>query len=112
MVRGQKISRSLAVSGAVVLLLGQTGCLAGGGALYSHVTVPLDVNLDRTPVHRDQAQDALRTFNYFIRVDWGSDGIGDIAKRHGFKRVYYADLETLTVLGVWRQRWAHVYGER
>ncbi len=47
-----------------------------------------------------------------MRVDWGSDGIGDIAKRHGFARVDYADVETLTVLGVWTQQWARVYGER
>lgn len=108
--RGRTITGALAISGAVLFLLSQTGCLAG--ALYSHVTVPLDVNLDRTPVQRDQARSAVKTFQYNLRVDWGSDGIGDIAKRHGFKRIYYADVETRTVLGIWQERWVLVYGER
>jgi hypothetical protein len=87
------------------------GCLSG--AIYTHVTVPLDVNLDRTPVHDDYARDeAWNTLQYYVRIDWGSDGIGDIAKEHGFTRVHYADLETLSVLGIWTQRWARVYGER
>lgn len=29
----------------------------------------------------------------------------------GIETVHYADLETLSVLGVWNQRWVHVYGE-
>jgi hypothetical protein len=82
------------------------------GAIYSHVTVPLDVNLDRTPVYGEHARESWNTFQYYVRVDWGSAGIGDIAKEHGFDRVHYADLETLSVLGLWTQRWARVYGER
>ena len=106
----KEIARAQAVACAVLFLLGSTGCV--GGAIYSHVTVPMDLNLDRTPVHQEQVQDSWNTLQYYIRVDWGSLGIGDIAKRQGLKHVYYADLETLTVLGLWRQRWAHVYGER
>ncbi len=100
------------VRAIALLLLATTplGCMSG--ALYSHVTVPLDVNLDRTPVHDEYGRESWNSFQYYIRVDWGSDGIGDIAKQHGFTRVDYADLETLTVLGVWTQRWARVYGER
>jgi hypothetical protein len=70
------------------------------------------VDLDRTPVHEESGRESWNTFVYCVRVDWGSDGIGDVAKRTGFERVYYADLETLTVLGVWEQRWARVYGAR
>lgn len=108
--KGRKIAPARAVAVAALFLLGSTGCLSGG--LYTHITVPLDVNLDQTPVHPNEAKDSWNSFNYYIRVDWGSYGIGDIAKRHGLKRVHYADLETLIVLGVWQQRWAHVYGER
>lgn len=91
-------------------LLGTTGCL--NGLLYTRVTVPLDVNLDETPFCTEQAQDSWNTFRFYIQVDWGSAGIADIARRNGMTRACYADLETLSVLGLWQQRWAHVYGER
>ena len=87
-----------------------TGCLSG--AIYTHTTVPLDVNLEATPVYDERARGAWNTLNYYVRVDWGSQGIGDVAKKHGFARIYYADLETVAVLGIWTQRYAHVYGER
>jgi len=104
--------RSLALRVVVALTTPLPGCLSG--VIYSHVTVPLDVDLDRTPVHAESERDfnALNSFQYYIRVDWGSDGIGDIAKKNGFTRIDYADLETLTVLWVWSQQWARVYGEK
>jgi hypothetical protein len=85
---------------------------APAGLIYTRVTVPLDVSLDETPVHTDRASESWNTFQYYVQVDWGSDAPGDIAKQYGFTRVYYADLEVLSVLGIWTQRWAHVYGER
>jgi hypothetical protein len=94
----------------LVLANATLGCVSG--AIYSHVTVPLDVNLDQTPVHQDYGRDSWNTFQYYVRVDWGSAGIGDIAREYGFTRVHYADVETLSVLGLWTQRWARVYGER
>ena len=39
-------------------------------------------------------------------------GIGSIAKENGFKEVYYADLRTLSILGVWTQRFVTIYGAR
>ena len=107
---GQATARARAVVGAVLLLVGSMGCLSG--RIYSHVTRPLDLNLNRTPVYQTQGKDSTKTVQYYLSVDWGSTGIGDVAKRHGMTRVYYADLETRTVLGFWRQHWVHVYGER
>ncbi len=103
-------ARAWRVAGLALVLLGSTGCVSG--ALYSHVTVPLDVNLNRTPVVQAEAKDASHIFQYYVRVDWGTNGLGDIAKQHGFKKIHYADLETLSVLGFWTQYTAHVYGER
>lgn len=37
-------------------------------------------------------------------------GIGCVAKANGLTELYYADLEKLSILGVWTQEWAHVYG--
>jgi hypothetical protein len=96
--------RSLA---AAVLLLAPTGCV------YRHTTVPLDVNFHRTPIgtpgkagHAD-----IKHFRFRVQVMWDSNAIGDIARRHGLNTVHYADLETLSVLGVWSQYIVHVYGE-
>ena len=86
------------------------GCVSG--LVYTHVIVPLDVNFDRTPVHDDQERDSQNSFQFYLRVDWGSDGIGDVAKRYGFERIDYADFETLSVLGIWTQHWARIYGEK
>jgi hypothetical protein len=37
---------------------------------------------------------------------------GTIARDYGFEEVYYADLQTLRVLGVWPQRFVTIYGVR
>jgi hypothetical protein len=103
-------ARAGAVACAALLGFSSLGCVTG--LIYSHVVVPLDVNLDRTPVREESSRESWNTLRYYLQFDWGSDGIGDVAKRHGFKRIDYADLETLSVLGVWAQHWAVVYGQR
>ena len=108
------LRRIARITAAALALLAGTGCAAApSGALYTNVTRPLDLNLDRTPAHTGvQPQDSNNTFQFYVRIQWGSDGIGDVAKREGFTRIHYADLQTLTILGIWTQRWVHVYGER
>lgn len=109
---GTSVGSCLAILASALL---STGCFSG--AVYTHVTTPLDVNLDRTPFHRGERDDSWKTLRiplgsgFFIQIDWGSDGIADAARARGMEKVYYADLETIQVLGVWRQRWAVVYGE-
>jgi hypothetical protein len=46
----------------------------------------------------------------FLQFDWGSDAIADAARDQGITEIHYADLEVLSVLGIWSQRWAIVYG--
>jgi hypothetical protein len=88
----------------------QTGCL--GGLVYTHTTTPLDVNFNRTPVVQREADDSFnRLWFYYFWVDWGDGAIGKIAKEHGMKKVHYADLETLRILGIFTQYSVHIYGE-
>ena len=98
------------------LILVSSGCVSG--AIYSHTTVPLDVNFEGAPQKPDHRGPSWKTLTipvfYYggrLRFDWGSTAIGDAAERAGIETVYYADLETLSVLGVWTQRTIHVYGE-
>lgn len=92
----------------VGLLTTLTGC--GTGLVYTHVTTPLDLDFNNTPVARAGARGDVKTFRFRVRFDWGSRGIGEIAKEHGFEEVYYADLETFSLLTVWTRQFVHVYG--
>jgi hypothetical protein len=103
-----------AIGSLAAVLMFSSGCL--GGAIYTHTTVPLDVNLKDTPqkpAHHGGSWKTLEIPAYYtnLRFDWGSIGVGDAVEQAGIKTVYYADLETLSVLGVWTQRTIHVYGE-
>lgn len=88
------------------------GCASPFGLVYTHTFEPLTTNFHRTPVVSDQAAGDVKQIQYYVRVLWSGNAIGEIAKQHGFDEVYYADLETLRVLGIWTQEWAHVYGTR
>ncbi|MGE3166956.1 MAG: hypothetical protein AB7O52_18785 [Planctomycetota bacterium] len=86
------------------------GCVHG--FIYEHTTVPLTRDFQRTPVVSRSAQsDVKRLEVYRANFVWDSNGIGDIAKQHGLETVYYADLETVNVLGIWNQFKVIVYGK-
>ena len=92
-------------------LFSLTGCTSG--IIFTHIVKPLDLNMDRTPVvSRTEAGDIKRfkVQGFYVDLQWDSNAIGEIAKQHGLETVYYADLEVLTVLGIWTQQTVHVYG--
>ncbi len=62
----------------VGLLTTLAGC--GTGLIYTHVTTPLDVDFSNTPVVRAGAEGDVKTLQLRVRFDWGSRGIGEIAK--------------------------------
>lgn len=107
--RPRRTPARVALAFLAVLGLGSTACRSG--AVFTHVVVPLDVNFDRTVVHDDSARDDTKRFQYRVRIEWGDQAIGEIARKHGLHTVHYADLEVLSVLGVWTQRWVRIYGE-
>ena len=103
-------SRRLALAAVAALGLGSSACATG--LVFSWVVVPLDTNFDRTPVVERSASDDTKKLQYRgVRVEWGDEGIGAIARKNGLHTVHYADLEVLNVLGVWTQRWVRIYGE-
>jgi len=95
---------------AAALFLLLNGCVVG--LIYTHVIEPLDVNADRTEIVPGSGEGDVKQIRYsLVDVSWNSNAIGDIARREGIETVYYADLETLSVLlGIWRQRTVHIYG--
>jgi len=49
---------------------------------------------------------------YNIYIEFNSNAIGDIAKKHGLTKVYFADIEIFEVLGgIWQHKRLHIYGE-
>lgn len=103
--------RAAALVAVLALWVAAGGAGCGYGFVYTHVTEPLDADFDRTPVQTGSADDSVKSFRYYVQVDWGQGAIGAIAKEHGLERVYYADLETIRVLNVWTQRFVVVYGD-
>jgi hypothetical protein len=46
-----------------------------------------------------------------LTATWDSKAIGDAAKKAGLTEIYYADLHTLRVLGIWQKQTVQVYGK-
>lgn len=83
----------------------------GSGCIYSHTVRPVDVDFAATPVMQTGGTGNIKQVTYNnVEVEWGVNGIGEIAKLSGFEEIYYVDLEVLDVLGIWTQSWIHVYG--
>jgi len=101
------VARIAAILGVLLLC----GCTYG--AVYTHITRPLTTNFHRTPVgdgfHAKGDVKELR-YNAYLRVLWDENSIGSIAKDAGLSELYYADLETFSILGIWTQYRVHVYG--
>ena len=102
--------RSILVVAALTLLVA-TGCVRG--RIYSHTTEPLTRNYDQTPVVEATDQGDVYKIEYNnLSVEWNDNSIGAIAEKAGFDEVYYADVETMSILGIWTTTWVHVYGRR
>jgi len=67
-------------------------------------------NLFRNALHKGYNVQMAIQFGY-SGVAGDSNAIGDIARKNGINTLYYADLETLSVLTIWRQYTVHVYGQ-
>ena len=83
------------------------------GIIYTHTTKPLDVNMNQTPVGILESKSDVKhvSINAYLQFMWDSNTIYDIAKEGGIDTVYYADLETFSVLGIWNQYTVHIYGK-
>jgi hypothetical protein len=115
-----KVGRGVAVVFIACSLI-STGCISG--AVYTNTTMPIDVNFDETPSHRDSRRGDLRGSSWKtlviplvvaqgqLQIDWGDSSISSAMREAGIERAHYADIQTLSVLGLWTQRWVHVYGE-
>lgn len=102
------------------LLLTIMVTLSGCGLIYTHKTVPLDMDHSQTPACVTENGGRLKhgeknikhiKYQYYLDIRLFSNAIGDIAEQEGIETLYYADLETFSILGIWNQYTVHVYGK-
>ncbi len=88
------------------------------GFVYKQTRTPFTDDLRETPVvvlhFQDRVgetrliQEPITRLN--LSAEWDSRALGDIAREHGMEELHYADLETLSILGVYKEKRIHLYG--
>ncbi len=108
-----KTFRLATVAATLALLL--AGCATG--IIYTHTVRPLTLDMHRTPITQTEKEGSIKLIKFpplvysIGLVAWDSAAIGDVAKKHGLQEIYYADLETFSILNVWNEYTVHVYGK-
>ena len=98
------------------LTFGRMGSDSLKGYAFKFVRVPLTINLDNTPVTIFQSNGKIikveEPFSgYGFYAEFNSNAIGDIARKHGLKKVYFTDMEIFSILGIFNYKKVHIYGE-
>lgn len=86
--------------------------VVGTGLIYTHTREPLMINANATKVsgNNDSSGSVKDLQIQTLRVTWSDNSIGDIARKAGMDTVYYADMETMRILGFWTTQTVHIYG--
>ena len=94
------------------------GCGTGPlvGLIYTKVKMPLSRDLDVSPLKDNDGTGKVVKIKdpisgYGIYAELNSNAIGEIAKKHGISKVYFADQELFSVLGIWTTTEVIIYGE-
>jgi len=108
------ISRKIGVLSLFLILAGCTNGVLFNSGLYSHTVVPLTINPNPTEVRNSmkQARGYVNQFQYqVVSVRVGKNGIGQVAKEHGLKTIYFADIESWSAaFGLWQMQVVRIYG--
>jgi hypothetical protein len=107
---------------ALALLMFISGCgsignlhtYTGDGIIYTHRVEPLTFNRHPNEIVNDSNQGDRKMISYqYVTITWDYNALGEIAKKGGITKLYYADLETRSVLfGIWSRYIVHLYGTR
>jgi hypothetical protein len=98
------------IAAVLALVLVCSGCTVG--ILYQHTVEPLTINHLAAPAAGVEGKSDIKHIQLpYVGVMWGDTALGDIAREKGLQELYYADLEYLSVLTIWRQYTVHLYGK-
>ena len=89
---------------------------SGGGRLFTYTKKPYTVDLHNTPVPVSSGMGKIIRLKepfsgYGVSAEFDSNAIGDIAHDNDLKEVYFADMEEISFLGIWKVHRLYVYGE-
>lgn len=109
---------ALMVSGCMMNSM-ETGRMNGmmmpgqmSGLIYTHTWQPLTHDMDRTVIGSAKGAGNIKHLALgMASAAWDSAAIGDIARKQGMEELYFADLETLSILRFWNQYTVHLYGK-
>jgi hypothetical protein len=87
-----------------------------GGVLFSYQSAPLETNFDATPIgtRKGEAEVHFLREPFFTNLPlatWGDASIAAAAEEGGIQTVHYVDYTVLSVLGVYVQLTAEVFGD-
>lgn len=111
----------LSLLAAMALML--SGCASGiptspgvRGRVFSYTRTPYTPDLHDTPVSGSTGKGRVIRIRepfsgYGVSAEFNSNALGDIARKNGLSKVYFADMQELNILGIWRDRRLHIYGE-
>ena len=108
--------RLLAVLLAVLLTAGcafwRAPVVPPGGVLFTQYRAPLTPQVSGVPVAKKVGMHTSHYFAYFLySFAWDDASIDAAAKEGGLSRVYYADYEVLSILGLYARFTVRAYGE-
>lgn len=113
------LRRGLRLLAVLFTAIGLTACGAIGpmGLIYTNIRLPLTRNLQDTPIPKSnptigrvlEIKEPFSGFGIYARVD--SNAIGDIARKSGMQRLYFADRQIFSILGIWSTNKTILYGE-
>ena len=80
------------------------------GCLYSHVTTPLDTNLDQTVLGHKVGKSSLHCVLWLFA--WGDMSVAAAARQGGISILHHMDIETRMILfGLYTRQSIIVYGD-
>ncbi len=80
------------------------------GCLYSHVTVPLSTNLDKTDLGHKKGEASIYSVLWLFA--WGDSGGATAAKNGGISTMTHMDREMYVILfGIYTRTTTIVYGD-
>ena len=98
------------IAAVLALVLIGSGCTAG--IIYTHTVEPLTLDHRATPAVGTGSEGNIKHIQLsYVGIKWGDTSLGDIARENGLRELYYADVEHLNILTVWRQSTVHLYGK-
>ena len=109
-------ARLLRAGALVLLAFAPVACMRPVGLLYSDMTLPYDLNMNATPIGSKAQSLEINIVKYPIneslQIDWASNAVGDIMRKYGMKKAYFADKRSFSLLlGLFGQETVIVSGD-